>query len=726
MALTASASTTADTLNLQEVTVTAIKQGTDIRNLAISATEIRRNDLERNGIAGTKSAADMVPNIYIPDYGSRMTSTIYVRGLGTRIDQPALGLNIDNVPIMCKENYDFDLMDISRMEMLRGPQSTLYGRNTMAGVINIYTLSPLSYSGTRALLEYGMHNAHKVGASHYAKVTSNLGLSVGVLHTGTDGEFYNQYNHKKTDWEKQTGARFKLEWMPQNQLYISNMLSVAASRQGGYAYEQQGKGYIAYNDTCFYRRTAIIDGITIKRNFEHFSLSGITSYQYLNDNMTLDQDFTTEPYFTLTQARKEHAVTEDIVARSQAAGVYNWLTGAFGFYRHYNMDSPVTFKEKGISELIESHRNAALPTYPITWDTKDFLLGSNFKSDTYGAALYHQSSYKIGHFTLAAGLRLDYERATLKYNSETHTGYTITSLATGKPYSKENIDINDKGRLTKDFMQLLPKFSVSYNFGGNEKKMVYVSVAKGSKSGGFNTQMFSDVLQQKLMGIMGIGASYDIDKVVSYKPETAWNYEVGAHLEGWNGRLKADLSAFYLDCHNRQLTVFPDGTTTGRVMANAGKTRSVGAEVALTFVPWQGSTLNVSYGYTNAKFIEYNDGKADYKHKYVPYSPSNTLFVEALHQFALSHSQWLRSLTLSANLRGTGEIYWNEANDVRQPFYCQLGASATVAGDKYSFELWGRNLTDTKYTTFYFVSIGHTFLQRGHGIACGATLRVNI
>ena len=112
MALTASASTTADTLNLQEVTVTAIKQGSDIRNLAISATEIRRNDLERNGITGTKSAADMVPNIYIPDYGSRMTSTIYVRGLGTRIDQPALGLNIDNVPVLCKENYDFDKMCI--------------------------------------------------------------------------------------------------------------------------------------------------------------------------------------------------------------------------------------------------------------------------------------------------------------------------------------------------------------------------------------------------------------------------------------------------------------------------------------------------------------------------------------------------------------------------------------------------------------------------------------
>ncbi|MDO4971347.1 MAG: TonB-dependent receptor [Bacteroidales bacterium] len=726
MSLYAQASSTADTLRLQDVTVTAIKQGTDIHSLASSASEIRRADIERGGIAGAKSAADMVPNIYIPDYGSRMTSTIYVRGLGTRIDQPALGMNVDNVPIMCKENYDFDMMDISRVEMLRGPQSTLFGRNTMAGVMNIYTLSPLSYSGTRALIEYGSHNAHKLGASHYAKVTSDLGLSLNILRSATDGEFRNEYNHQNTDWEQQTGGRLKLEWKPQNNLFISNMFSFSTSRQGGYAYEQIGKNQIAYNDTCFYRRTAILDGFTIKRNFKHFSLSSITSYQYLDDNMTLDQDFTTDPYFTLTQARKEHAVTEDIVARSSSSGAYNWLVGAFGFYRHYNMDSPVTFKDKGISELIERNRNATLPSYPISWDGRNFVLGSDFKNDTYGAALYHQSTYQLGDFTFAAGIRLDYEHASLKYHSETHTGYTIFKKASGEKYAHEDIDINDNGKLSKDFLQLLPKISATYHIGGDKSQSLYLSVAKGSKSGGFNTQMFSDVLQQKLMGIMGIGASYDIDEVVSYKPEKAWNYEVGGHFEFWEHRIKTDVSAFYLDCRDRQLTVFPDGTTTGRVMTNAGKTRSIGAEFAASISPGQGTTVNLSYGYTNAKFVEYNDGKADYKDKFVPYSPSHTLFLETLHMFRFANgSQWLRSLTVDANLRGTGEIYWNEANDVKQPFYCQLGASATLAGDNYSLELWGKNLTSTKYNTFYFVSIGHAFLQRGHGISCGATLRIN-
>ncbi|MDO4510500.1 MAG: TonB-dependent receptor [Bacteroidales bacterium] len=716
-----------DTVSLQEVTVSAIKQGTNVRSLAISASELRQSQLERNGITGAKKAAEMVPNIFIPDYGSRMTSTIYMRGLGTRIDQPAMGLNVDNVPVMCKENYDFDLMDIARVEVLRGPQSTLFGRNTMAGVMNIYTLSPLNYSGTRAMLEYASRNTYKAGASIYRKFNGNLGLSFNVLHSGTDGEFRNEYNGKKTDWEKQTSGRLKVEWMPQSNLFISNMLSVSHSREGGYAYEQVGTGHIAYNDTCFYRRTAILDGLTIRRNFEHFSLSGITSYQYLNDNMTLDQDFTVDPYFTLTQARREHAVTEDIVARSTSTSAYQWLMGAFGFYRHYNMDSPVTFKDKGISELIERHRNAALPSYPIAWDSRNFVLGSNFKNDTWGAALYHQSTYALGDFTLAAGLRIDYEHATLNYHSETHTGYTTYSAETGLVHTHSDININDHGSLAKEFFELLPKLSITYHFGGEKAQSVYASFSKGSKSGGFNTQMFSDVLQQKLMGLMGIGASYDVDKVVGYKPEIAWNYEVGGHFECWNHRIRTDVSAFFLDCRDRQLTVFPDGTTTGRVMTNAGKTHSWGAEFAMQVAPGQGTVLNASYGYTHATFAEYNDGKADHKGRFVPYSPSHTLFVEAAHTFSFaSGSKWARALTIDANLRGTGKIYWNEANDMYQPFYCQLGASATLTGDNYSLELWGKNLTGTKYNTFYFVSIGHAFLQRGRGTSIGATLRINI
>ena len=338
-------------LTLQEVTVTAIKQTSDLRTQATAMTTIGRKEIERNHIVSTKTAACMVPNFFIPDYGSRMTSTIYVRGLGARIDQPAMGLNIDNIPVMCKENYDVDLLDISRIEMLRGPQSTLYGRNAMGGLMNVYTLSPLSYQGTRLLAEYGSHNAVKLGASTYNLVSNNLGLSGSFYYTSTDGEFRNDYNGKKVDWEHQGSLRLKADWQVSPSMHIANVLSGSTNRQGGYPYEYTATGKIAYNDTCFYKRTSVLDGLTVEKRFDTFTLSSITSYQYIDDNMTLDQDFTPDSYFTLTQKRRENAITQDLIARHKSNG-YECITGLFGFYRHYNMDAPVTFKDTGIARLI--------------------------------------------------------------------------------------------------------------------------------------------------------------------------------------------------------------------------------------------------------------------------------------------------------------------------------------------------------------------------------------
>ena len=130
-------------VSLAEVSVTAIKQTRIAGNLPTASTVISGAEVERLNVVTMKNVSEVAPNFYIPDYGSRMTSSIYVRGLGARIDQPVVGLNIDNVPYLNKDNYDFDLLDIERIEILRGPQSTLYGRNTMGGLINIYTLSPL-------------------------------------------------------------------------------------------------------------------------------------------------------------------------------------------------------------------------------------------------------------------------------------------------------------------------------------------------------------------------------------------------------------------------------------------------------------------------------------------------------------------------------------------------------------------------------------------------------
>lgn len=728
-----SASERRDTVTLGEVSVTALKQQARLRTEALAVTLIGESELERLDAVSIKGISDVVPNFYIPDYGSRITSSIYVRGIGARMDQPAVGLTVDNVPYLNKDAYDFDVADIVSVEMLRGPQSTLYGRNTMGGLIAVTTLSPFRYQGWRLSAEVGSAPSARASLGWYGKLSRTVALSATANGNWNAGYFRNHYNNARTDKERSGGLRTKLEWRPRRDTRLSNVLSASFLRQEGYPYESCASGEISYNDTCFYRRFTLNDGLTVTKNHEHFNVTSITSLQYIDDNMTLDQDFLPLSYFTLTQKKRETGLTEDIVFRSPTGeGKYSWTTGLFGFWKHLSMHAPVTFKEDGIDALITDHRNQNNPYYPIKWDSGSFPLNSVFGITTLGAALYHESRLDFGAWHINLGLRLDYERSKMDYHSFCSTSYTIYHNPSGKlpmtdgdgatVYRNVPIDIDDRGTLSRDYWMVLPRFGIVRDLGDSNSN-VYANISRGYKTGGFNTQMFSDVLQQRLMNIMGIGGSYDVDDIVGYKPESSWNYEIGTHTEWGGGVVTADAAIFYIDCRDQQLTMFPDGTTTGRIMTNAGKTRSFGGEISAMWRVSDAVTLNASYGYTNARFVRFNDGHRDYKGKRVPYAPSNTIFLQGLwsHHFS---GKPIRSIEADLNVRATGEIWWNESNTLRQPLYALLGASVTmVTRGGMSIQVWGKNLTATRYNTFYFLSMGNEFVQRGKPLSAGVTVR---
>ena len=710
---------------LPEVTVSAIKQTSDLNKFPTALTVLNSNHIEQLGVDAIKNVSAIAPNFFIPDYGSRMTSSVYVRGIGARIDQPVVGLNVDNVPILNKDNYDFELSDVDKIEVLRGPQSTLYGRNTMGGLINIYTMSPFRYQGVRFMGEYGSANTMKASLSYYAKLSSQLGMSVGGNVSKTDGFYNNVYNGADVGAERQGSFRWKTKWFPSSNTAVENVASVQYSQQSGYPYQSVESGEINYNDTCFYRRTTVTDGLTVNWNLNGVTMSSITSFQYINDNMTLDQDFLPLEYFTLTQKRHEWALTQDFVVKGVEKN-YNWLVGAFGFYRRTNMSAPVTFKDYGIEQLIEKNRNEANPYYPIAWNEPSFVLGSDFLIPTYGLALYHQSHYDLNRWAFTLGVRFDYEKSTLDYNSFCNTSYSVYDN-TGEVlthFANNAVVIDDYGHLSQSFVEVLPKLTVAYRLPLNDNSRLFASVAKGYKSGGFNTQMFSDVLQQRIRGMMGLSELYSVDEVVSYKPEKSWNYELGVHMSGEDGRYSIGMSAFYIDCRDQQLTVFPEGTTTGRIMTNAGKTRSCGVELSAMWRPVERLMLNASYGFTDARFVEFSDGKEDYKGKFIPYSPKNTLFVGASYNIPVNRS-CLDAIDVGVDMKGIGDIYWNEANSVKQPFYTLLSASLLLTKGDFSLKVWGDNLANTHYNSFYFVSIGNAFLQQGKPARCGVTLRMN-
>ena len=673
------------TITVDKVQITAIKQGLVLRSEPVASTIVGSRDISRRHVDALAELSQQVPNLHIPDYGSRMTSSIYVRGLGARIDQPVIGLNIDNVPVLNKDNFDTELAEVERIEVLRGPQSTLYGRNTMGGVINVYTLSPLAYQGTRLGAEYASGNTLRLRASTCLRPSEHTGISVAARYLRSDGLFTNDFTGETCDTEQSGGVRIRLQFRPDDRWSVDNTFSIGLLDQGGYPYASVATGRIAYNDPAGYRRTSLNDGLTVRYTAERWEIASITSYQFSDDRMTLDQDFLPESYFTLTQAKQDHAVTEDLVLQSRGTGRYQWLVGAFGFYRHRTMQAPVLFKRTGIERLILDNSNTD-DDLVYSMDADELLLSSEFRNPVYGAALYHESRLRAGRWLFTAGLRADFEHTRLRYRSRADMAYAV-SINGAAPLPAE-IHIDESNRIAHSYVEILPSLSAAWNL--NARNNLYLS--------------------------------------------NSWNYEIGGHFASAEGTLRGDFALFWIDCRNQQLTVFPEGQTTGRMMTNAGRTWSRGAELSLQIHPHRSLEFDLAYGFTDARFRRYDttveaaDGtpqRISYKGNYLPYVPQHTLAGTATWSRPTG-VEWLGDVVLQIGVKATGPIRWNEENTRKQPFYALADATLRFEHDRCAVSLWGRNLAGTRYEVFYFKSIGNEFVQYGRPRTFGISLDINI
>lgn len=728
------------------VAVRMPKQHFGLQYQPISSSVVGGELLRSERIHSIKDLSAIVPNFYQPDYGSKMTSSIYVRGFGARIDQPIIGLTVDGVTYLNKNNYDFDMLDVARVELLRGPQSTLYGRNTMGGQMNVYTLSPLNYQGVRTSLEYGSGNTLRAKASYYGRSKSGkFGVSVGGYYNSTDGFFDNTFDGSDVDWGESSGGRLRLVGDLGRGWEIDNTASFGYDYEGGYAYalydaERDEVGDVNYNSPSGYMRYSFSDGLVLSHTNDRIKFTSTTSYQFMHDRMRMDNDLTPASIFTLEQEQHEHAFTEDLVLRSNdASRRWQWIVGAYGFYKKIDMSAPVTILKDGINNLILGNMPAMIKNL-LEFDSDELVVASNFDLPTYGLALYHESSVKAGErWRFTAGLRLDYEASKMNYDNRSAIGYKVGPMRPGTPdmIPMHTVEVPFKGEEKLDYLELLPKFAVNFTTGAGD---LYATVTRGYKAGGFNTQIFSDILQNKVKSALmndamssmgrpstdGEESPYDAASVTTYDPEYSWNYELGGHLQFADKRVNVDFAAFWIECRDQQLTVFPEGTTTGRMMSNAGASRSRGVEVSaswdmLRLMSMSHLRLMANYGYTNAKFKDFNDGMNDYSGNYLPYAPQHTA------SLGLTYNCWiggrlLDEVVLSASWQGTGKIYWNEANTLKQNFYSQLNASVELRKGGFSLQLWGRNLTNTDFYTFYFKSMNNNFLNYGKPARLGVTL----
>lgn len=744
------------TLETDEVVIrSSSKETNNLWSVPEAVSLITPAKINNRQIESVKDLSAFVPNLFIPDYGSKMTTPIYLRGVGARSSGQSVAMYVDNIPYMDKSTFDFEFMDIQRIEVLRGPQGTLYGRNAMGGIINVYTLSPFEYQGHKLSVGGGNYGNWNVKISKLAKLSDKVGLSVGAYYEREGGYFKNEFTGKKVDEGQSAGGRLKLEWKINPRLRAMLASSFDFTDQGAFAYglydKKSGKiNPVDYNDQGNYLRRMNNNSVRFEYLTDKILLTSNTGYQWLNDDMRMDQDFTRESIFTINQRQRQNSINQEITVRSVKEQNYQWSVGAFGFYNHLTTDGDVLFKQDGIRNILQPvFDNIPMPI-ALTILNDEIPNPGTYRTPTVGAAIFHQSTFNdllTDGLSLTLGLRLDYEKQYLKYN----TSMAIDLLAQNKPGMppmlppagiEMPISKNLVGRDDQDFLQYLPKISLKYECTPNI--MTYFTVAKGYKAGGYNIQMFSEVMQDSLrnsrpsMGggggrpgasVTKAGAASDggnIRNALAYKPEQTWNYELGTRGTFWDGLLSAELALFLMDIEDVQLTQFVNGGS-GRILTNAGKGRSYGAEVTLGLRPAAGLTIDVNYGFTHATFRDYDGGTntsgetVDYKGKFIPYVPQHTFSVGASYSLNLP-GRWVNQMTFAAQYTGAGRIYWNEANDVRQPFYGLLNAKVSFRHEFVRLELWSRNILDEDYGAFYFESFGNSFIQRGKPFTCGANL----
>ena len=655
---------------LDEIVVTDFKQNK--RNLTSTAVStINVQQLHNQQIVNLKELTAVMPNFYMPDYGSYANTPVYIRGIGTKSKGPAVGFYVDGVPHFESSAFNIDLSDIAAVNVFRGPQGTLYGRNTIAGIINVYTHNPLDYQRTRIKVGYGRYNDFIAQASNYAKISEKFGISTAASYHHNDGMFTNHFLNEKADKLNEGEGRIGFYWRPTTNWLLHLNSTLTYSEQNGYPYApydivKDELLPISYNRNSTYRRLISSTGLNAQYENNHISFNSQTSYQFIKSHQGLDQDFTPQDVYFVDNSYHQNMLSQELTLKSNDKGRYQWIIGLFGMLLHSNQ-----FAE-------------------TSYFTRDFSTPTTYKNPTAGYAIYHQSSYNIWRgMSATVGLRFDYEHAKTTYNQDK------TTLSTGvTTHAKDFVS-------SASFRQFTPKFTLQYLT--NKDNLYYISITRGYKPGGFNTIFKTDAER-------------------TYDPEYSWNYEVGTRLKFFNGRLTAEADLFYIDWRHMQTTYTVPGV--GNVIANAGHTDSKGFELSLAYHPIKSLQLNLNYGYTHARYLEYKkSAREDFSGNRLPMVPNHTLSINGT--YTIMPAGWFDKIVFNTGLTGLGRIYWADDNIVRQNFYATLNAKVSLTKGIFTWEVWGKNLTATDYMAYGFKASQGNYAQRGKPLTFGTAVSVS-
>lgn len=754
--------TAGDDPQIEEILVTAQKRVESIQKVPISITGFSTEDLEQRSIVGLEDLAKATPNLSFLSDGTLKNTAPSIRGVfspgaaQTGIDTP-VATYVDEVYMGTTVGQNFNLYDIERVEVLRGPQGTLFGRNALSGLINVITPVPGEETAAYAEATFGNYDLVRLRAGVSGELVAGLLYgSLSSAFTDRGGYVRNRFTGRAVNDEGNWGVRAKLRFTPSDVVEIIASLDYREVDQSTRTYDIAGffttPGPLfqphgpAEVDTDPFDRSISQDfegretleelggSLTVNVDLGFASLKSISAFRTHDYFQSYDADNTEIPITIRETPEDFDSWSQELRLTSSQGGRFDWIVGV----NYYHQKTTSEFASILNNETLVGDRllSTLLPPEAIgqTQATLDFLwsIGVLDTPDTlsllttFGAltppfgetrsvgktkldsyAAYGSTTFHVtDRLNLTAGIRYIYERKSFAYEQASAPGNEFFLLPTIAPF-----------RAKETFNAVTPAIGIDYR--PSDNAMLYAKASRGYKSGGFNDGFASTV-----------GNAFQAEKM--------WNFEAGAKATFLDGRLRTNLAAYLMRWDDVQ-TIFndiPDGSVIPFFTVDtAGDIEIKGLELEATALVTRGLTLTGGLGLINARFASVSARLAaagGAKGDPVENVPEYSIYGGIEYAHALSGGA---SITIGANIEARGKV---PLTTVRTGFPNEQSAYSLVDGHlsfngasgHWTVQFWGKNLTNKKYVTALFdvdntpsSPIGAAYHSLGTPRTYGVTLR---
>jgi len=653
--------TTADVTDTDaiNVVVTAEKTPEDPLDVPISLTVLTEDELEDAQINTIREVAANTPNFFA-SVGDRVFNFYSIRGIGNSnfLIRDSVGFYLDDVPIeYFHQFFPGDLFDVEQVEILRGPQNTLYGRNSIAGVVNITSRPPSEVLETLLGLEYGTYNQRRVQVSlSDTVIPDTLGFRLSGVYSARDGFTENTLLDEDANAQSDIAGRLNLVWTPSEDWSIAFNALGAASNDGGAVYaaiDQDDPFEIEENEIAELDLSVSAQSLRVAYDGDNFRFTSITAHNFSNVGYRSDGDYTAQDLFSTNLEVISNIWSQELRFQSPTnAERFNWLVGAYLQNRQFDVDQ----------QQVEYTREGA-----AFFGIPDIRFGdtlAEYDQDT--VAAFGQIDFvPIDPLTLTVGLRYEYSRDDLERRD---TAETFSGIVTTSGELDDSIDSD----------ALLPRFALTYRF--NPNVAVYGSITRGYRPATLNYTI----------------ADASLNDV---RQESSWNYEIGVKSSLLDDRLTLSLAGFINEIDDYQV-LLPNAQGFFTDITNA-QVRVVGFEAEARAIPLAGLELIAGFGFADAEYTDYSNPSTgeSFDGNKLTYAPEYTLNLAAQYR---SPGGFFSRL----ELQGLGTYFFDDANTLEQDPFVLVNARIGYEFDNSGVYLFANNLFDQEYFTAAFAPFG--------------------